>query len=242
MRSAYEVALTALTGEPIDPRVLRGRASLIVNVASRCGFTPQYEALQRLYERYREGGLVVLGTPCDQFGNQEPGSPEEIAAFCSDTYGVTFPLTEKLDVNGANRHPLYRYLTTQHDQSGTASDVQWNFEKFLVSPRGQTVARFRSPIPPDADELLAALEPILPGGEPTWTTRPAGEVVPGDRVRLGDSVELTATRISHRFFGQPELICLIEDTPTRWFAQPVRHDTELQVLTSNAPSGESTLP
>src|ERR1700733_9427380 len=105
--SAYEIPLTALSGGPLDPSLLRGRATLVVNVASRCGLTPQYEGLEQLYERYRDRGFVVVGAPCNQFAGQEPGSAEEIAEFCSTTYPVTFPLTEKLDVNGQNRHPLY---------------------------------------------------------------------------------------------------------------------------------------
>src|SRR5215472_4125726 len=158
-----------LSGDPLDPGLLRGRAALIVNVASRCGLTPQYEGLQRLYERYQARGLVVLATPCDQFGGQEPGTAEEIAEFCWTTYSVTFPLTEKLDVNGHNRHPLYTLLTRQPDRSGNAGDVQWNFEKFLVSPRGEPVARFRPTTVPDADELLEALESVLPGtAAPEW--------------------------------------------------------------------------
>jgi glutathione peroxidase len=143
--SVYEIPLTALSGEPLDPSLLRGRATLIVNVASRCGLTPQYAGLQRLYERYRDRGLVVLGAPCDQFGGQEPGTAEEIVDFCSSNYQVTFPLTEKLEVNGHDRHPLYTALRSQPDDSGIAGDVQWNFEKFLVSPHGTPLARFRRP-------------------------------------------------------------------------------------------------
>lgn len=231
--SAYDIPLTALSGEPLDPSALRGRASLIVNVASRCGLTPQYEGLQRLYDRFRSRGLVVLGAPCNQFGAQEPGTPEEIADFCSGTYSVTFPLLEKLDVNGRSRHPLYTLLAEVPDRAGAAGDVQWNFEKFLVSPRGEPVARFRPTTLPDADDLIGAVEAVLPGTpSPTWATRRAREVCPGDRVRLPGGSELTVTRIDGRFMEREELICLVEDTPARWFAQPVGRNADVQVLES----------
>jgi glutathione peroxidase len=229
--SAYEVPLTALAGEPLDPGLLRGRAALIVNVASRCGLTPQYEGLQQLYERYRDQGLVVVGVPCDQFAGQEPGTPNEIAEFCSASYSVTFPLTEKLDVNGYARHPLYELLTGLPDQSGTAGDVQWNFEKFIVSPRGEPVARFRPTTLPDAPELIEAIEQSLPGhASPKWSTVPATEVAPGDRVIVPNGAELTVSRIEHPFLGRDNVICLIEDTPTVWLAQPVQATAEVKVL------------
>ncbi len=232
--SAYEMPLSALSGEPLDLGLLRGRATLVVNVASRCGLTPQYEGLQRLYERYRERGLVVLGTPCNQFAGQEPGTAEEIAAFCSTTYPVTFPLTEKLEVNGHKRHPLYALLTTVADQSGAAGDVAWNFEKFLVSPRGEPVARFRPTTLPEAADLLEAIEEVIPGtGSPGWLRKPARDVTPGDRVRLSTGVELTASRIEARFLGRDHMICLIEDEASRWFAQPVRADAEVEVLVAS---------
>jgi glutathione peroxidase len=124
--------------------------------------TPQYEGLEKLHERYRDQGFRVLGVPCNQFGQQEPGSPEEIATFCSTTYGVTFPMTEKLEVNGPSRHRLYQRLTATPDADGQAGDVQWNFEKFLVSPQGEIVARFRPKVLPDANEVVSALESVLP--------------------------------------------------------------------------------
>jgi glutathione peroxidase len=230
-RSAYEIPLVTLAGEQLDATLLRGRATLIVNVASRCGLTPQYEGLQHLYEQYADEGFVVLGAPCDQFAGQEPGSAEEIAEFCWTTYSVTFPLTEKLDVNGPARHPLYALLTEQPDESGRAGDVQWNFEKFLVSPRGETVARFRPTTLPDDVELVAAIESVLPGGAvPSWSTRLAGEVVPGDRVRLRAGAELTVSRIDDSFLGRDELICLVEDTPARWVAQPLERGSAVEVL------------
>ena len=139
-----------------------GKAALIVNVASRCGLTPQYETLEMVHERYKDRGFTVLGVPCNQFGQQEPGSPDEIATFCSVTYGVTFPMTEKVDVNGEQRHPLYQQLTATPDDSGEAGDIQWNFEKFLVSPDGRVVARFRPTVTPDSQEVVSAIESVLP--------------------------------------------------------------------------------
>jgi glutathione peroxidase len=155
--------LHTLAGEPLDAAALDGRAVLVVNVASRCGLTPQYTGLEQLQERYAERGFTVLGVPCNQFGEQEPGSAEEIQTFCSTTYGVSFPMTEKLDVNGPERHPLYRTLTDTADDAGEAGDIQWNFEKFLVSPDGQPLARFRPTVEPESDEVTAAIEAALPG-------------------------------------------------------------------------------
>ncbi|HEU0192628.1 MAG TPA: glutathione peroxidase [Gaiellales bacterium] len=158
--SVYDLPLTGLDGRPLDGG-FHGRAVLVVNVASECGYTPQYTGLQELYERYRDRGLVVLGTPCNQFGGQEPGTAEQIAEFCS-TYSVTFPLTEKLAVKGRHRHPLYERLTRIADPDGKAGDVKWNFEKFVVSPDGRPVARFRSATEPDDPRLVAAIEAQLP--------------------------------------------------------------------------------
>jgi glutathione peroxidase len=158
----YDATISGLDGRPLDLGQLKGKAVLIVNVASRCGLTPQYEGLEKLQERYADKGFTVLGVPCNQFGHQEPGSPEEIATFCSTTYGVTFPMTEKIDVNGPQRHPLYQQLTVKEDVEGQAGDVQWNFEKFLVGPGGDIVARFRPQVVPDADEVTSALEAVLP--------------------------------------------------------------------------------
>jgi glutathione peroxidase len=159
--SVYDLALVGLDGSPFDTERLRGKATLVVNVASKCGLTPQYAGLERLYERHKERGLVVLGVPCNQFGGQEPGQAAEIAEFCSLTYDVTFPLLEKVDVNGEGRHPLYDRLTVIPDADGVAGDVAWNFEKFLVSPDGEPVARFRSSVDPEGEEIESALEPLL---------------------------------------------------------------------------------
>jgi len=159
--SIYDLNLLALDGSPLDLSQFKGQASLVVNVASRCGLTPQYAGLEHLHERFRARGFTVLGVPCNQFGGQEPGTAAEIATFCSDTYGVTFPMTQKLDVNGETRHPLYTELTAQPDAQGQAGDIQWNFEKFLVSPDGEIVARFRSQITPESHEIVHAVEALL---------------------------------------------------------------------------------
>ncbi|MFF2544624.1 glutathione peroxidase [Kitasatospora sp. NPDC058063] len=160
--SLYDIPLRTLDGAPTSLADHKGKALLIVNVASRCGLTPQYEGLERLQQRYAGRGFTVLGFPCNQFAGQEPGSAEEIRTFCSTTYGVTFPLFEKIDVNGEDRHPLYAKLTEVADADGQAGDVSWNFEKFLISPDGTVVARLRPPVDPEAPELITAIEAALP--------------------------------------------------------------------------------
>ena len=160
----FDVTIRTLAGEPADLGAYRGKALLLVNVASKCGLTPQYEGLERIHERYAGRGFSVLGFPCNQFMGQEPGSPEEIATFCSTTYGVTFPLFEKIEVNGDGQHPIYAELTAAPDAEGKVGDVQWNFEKFLVAPSGAVVGRFRPITDPEAPELVAAIESNLPTG------------------------------------------------------------------------------
>jgi glutathione peroxidase len=140
------------------------RALLVVNVASKCGLTPQYTALEKLHEEFASRGFAVVGFPCNQFGGQEPGTAEEIAEFCSATYGVTFPMFEKIEVNGPGRHPIYDVLTQTPDANGEVGDIQWNFEKFLVRPDGTVAARFRPRTTPDSPEVLAAIEANLPAG------------------------------------------------------------------------------
>ena len=162
MTSLNEIALTTLDGRPTTLAELADGAALVVNVASKCGLTPQYTALEQLAKDYGDRGLTVIGVPCNQFMGQEPGSAEEIATFCSTNYGVTFPLLAKTDVNGDNRHPLYAELTKAADESGEAGDIQWNFEKFLLAPGGQVVNRFRPRTVPDAPEVIAAIEAALP--------------------------------------------------------------------------------
>ncbi|MEV7426517.1 MULTISPECIES: glutathione peroxidase [unclassified Streptomyces] len=158
----YDIPLRTLTGEPTSLAAYAGRAVLVVNVASKCGLTPQYAGLERLQQSYGDRGFTVLGVPSNQFAGQEPGSAEEIQTFCSATYGVSFPLLEKTDVNGEDRHPLYAELTRAADAEGAAGDVQWNFEKFLLSPEGEVVARIRPRTEPEAPEVVAAIEAQLP--------------------------------------------------------------------------------
>ncbi|MFG2915382.1 glutathione peroxidase [Kitasatospora sp. NPDC048298] len=160
--SLHDIPLRTLDGAATSLADHKGKALLIVNVASRCGLTPQYTGLENLQKRYAGRGFTVLGFPCNQFAGQEPGSAEEIQAFCSTTYGVTFPLFEKIDVNGEERHPLYARLTAVADAEGQAGDVSWNFEKFLISPDGTVVARLRPPVEPESAELTAAIEAVLP--------------------------------------------------------------------------------
>jgi glutathione peroxidase len=160
--SLYDIPLTTLDGQPGSLRDLAGKALLVVNVASKCGLTPQYTSLERLQERYADRGFSVVGFPCNQFGGQEPGSAEEIAEFCSTNYGVTFPMFEKIEVNGEGRHPVYTELTALPDAEGEAGDIQWNFEKFLVSADGKAIARFRPMVEPEAPEVVSAIEAALP--------------------------------------------------------------------------------
>lgn len=158
----YDYPARTLTGDEFDLRELAGSAVLIVNVASKCGFTVQYGGLESLFEKYKDRGLVVLGVPCNQFGGQEPGSAAEIAEFCSATYGVSFPMLAKTDVNGDGQHPLYAELNQVPDDGGIAGDVMWNFEKFLISTDGLPVMRFRSRVAPDDPDFVAAVEAQLP--------------------------------------------------------------------------------
>jgi glutathione peroxidase len=152
----YDVDIDALAGGSAELDRYRGQAVLVVNVASRCGLTPQYAGLQTLHDTYAARGFTVLGVPCNQFAGQEPGSAEDIQDFCSTTYGVTFPLTEKVDVNGPGRHPLYAELVAGGD------DIQWNFEKFVIAPDGEVAARFGPQTQPQDGELVAVIEKHLP--------------------------------------------------------------------------------
>ena len=160
--SIHDIQIKTLNGDPGSLGDHKGKAVLVVNVASKCGLTPQYTGLERIHEKYQDRGFTVLGVPCNQFGGQEPGSPDEIKEFCSTTYGVTFPMTEKIEVNGEGRHPLYEQLTATEDVEGKAGDIQWNFEKFLISPEGDIVARYRPLTEPEADEVIQGIEAVLP--------------------------------------------------------------------------------
>jgi glutathione peroxidase len=158
-----DTPIARLDGTPTTFRELTGgRVALVVNVASQCGLTPQYAVLEALHEKYADRGFTVVGVPCNQFGNQEPGSADEIETFCSRTYGVTFPMTDKVDVNGPGRHPLFEPLTEASTASGKTGDVQWNFEKWLVSPDGDVVARFSPQVSPDDPRVVSAIEELLP--------------------------------------------------------------------------------
>jgi glutathione peroxidase len=160
--SFFDTPIDALTGGPADLAQYRGKAVLLVNVASRCGLTPQYAALERLQERYADRGFTVIGVPSNQFKGQEPGSAEEIAEFCSVTYGVTFPMTEKTDVNGETRHPLYTGLVEVADAEGYSGDIRWNFEKFVIAPDGKVTARFAPQTEPEDPQVITAIEAALP--------------------------------------------------------------------------------
>jgi len=158
----YDIPVKTLSGEDSSLGALAGKTLLVVNVASKCGLTPQYAALEALHARLADRGFSVVGFPCNQFMGQEPGTAEEIEEFCSTTYGVTFPMFEKIEVNGEGRHPIYDELTAVPDADGAAGDVQWNFEKFLLGPDGSVLARFRPRTVPDDPEVLAAIEKNLP--------------------------------------------------------------------------------
>ena len=158
----WTAPIKTLRGQPTTLGAHKGKALLLVNVASKCGFTPQYAALEALQAKYGPRGFEVIGFPCNQFGQQEPGSAEDIEHFCTATYGVTFPMMEKIDVNGDGRHPIYKVLTQIPDPDGNAGDVKWNFEKFVVSADGTKVTRFRSPTTPDDPSVIAAIEAALP--------------------------------------------------------------------------------
>ncbi len=160
--SIYDAPVKTLHGAPASLADHKGEALLIVNVASKCGLTPQYIQLEELQERFHDRGFSVLGFPCNQFGEQEPGTADEIKSFCAENYGITFPIYEKIDVNGPARSPLYAELTEHEDATGKGGDVQWNFEKFLVSPHGEVVARYRPKVAPHDEQVIAAIEAQLP--------------------------------------------------------------------------------
>ena len=162
MTNPLNIEINTLGGSPTSLGAYDGNAILLVNVASKCGLTPQYTALEQLAKDYADRGLTVVGVPCNQFMGQEPGTAEEIETFCSTTYGVSFPLLEKIEVNGDGRHPIYAELTKTADADGEAGDIQWNFEKFLISPAGEPVARIRPRTEPEAPELVTAIEALLP--------------------------------------------------------------------------------
>ncbi len=160
--SILDASIGRLDGTPATlGEIIDGRTALLVNVASKCGLTPQYETLEQIHEKYAARGFTVVGLPCNQFGGQEPGSSEEIAEFCSATYGVTFPMTEKVEVNGEGRHELYRELVTTPNEEGEAGDITWNFEKFVLARDGAVIARFSPTVKPDDPRVIDAIEGLL---------------------------------------------------------------------------------
>lgn len=159
--SIYDIAVKDIDGKDTTIAAYKGKVVLIVNVASHCGYTPQYQNLEAVYKKYKNQGFVVLGFPCNQFGGQEPGTNEEIKQFCTSKYDVTFPLFDKIEVNGANRHPLY--VTLAGDASPFPGNIKWNFTKFLISKDGKIINRFDSKVEPDSAEATAAIEAALAG-------------------------------------------------------------------------------
>jgi len=159
MTSFFDQSVTDIDGKPLPLSKFRGNVTLAVNVASRCGLTPQYAGLEGLFQRFSSKGLVVLGFPCNQFAGQEPGTESEIKDFCSTRYQVTFPLTSKVDVNGENRHAVYDLLAGE--QARFPGDIMWNFEKFVIGRDGEVLARFNPRVTPDSDELVSAVERAL---------------------------------------------------------------------------------
>lgn len=159
----WDAPIQTLQGDDTTLSALRGKALLLVNVASECGLTPQYTALEALQQKYGERGFTVVGFPCNQFGGQEPGTAEQIQTFCSTNYSVTFPLMEKVEVNGPGAHAIYQELTTLTDNTGHSGDIQWNFEKFVVAADGGTIQRFSPKTTPDDAAVIEAIEAGLPG-------------------------------------------------------------------------------
>jgi len=158
----WTAQLKTLKGEPTTLAAYKGKALMLVNVASKCGNTPQYSTLEALQKKYAAKGFTVVGFPCNQFGGQEPGTAEEIQTFCATSYGITFPIMEKIDVNGDTRHPIYKALTPIADAAGKNGDIRWNFEKFVVSADGKKVTRFSPKVKPEDPSVIAAVEAALP--------------------------------------------------------------------------------
>ena len=160
-KNVYEFTLNSIDGQPAPLAAYKGKVVMLVNVASRCGFTPQYEALEAVYEKYKDRGFVIVGIPANNFGAQEPGTNQEIKTFCSSKYHVTFPMMAKVSVKGEDQTPLYQYLTDKSSNPQTGGEIQWNFTKFLVGPEGRVIIRFESKVKPDAAEVTAAIEKAL---------------------------------------------------------------------------------
>ncbi len=165
-KTVYDFTLNSIDGQPTSLSSYKGKVVLLVNVASRCGFTPQYEALETLYEKYKDRGFVIVGIPANNFGAQEPGTNQEIKTFCSSKYHVTFPMMAKVSVKGSDITPLYQFLTDKNAHPKTGGEIGWNFTKFLVGPDGKVVARFDSAVTPDSPEVTAAIEKELASRKP----------------------------------------------------------------------------
>jgi glutathione peroxidase len=159
--SVYDFTMNSIDGQPVPFANFKGKVMLLVNVASRCGFTPQYSALEAIYEKYKSRGLVIAGVPANNFGEQEPGSNQEIKTFCSATYNVTFPMMSKVSVKGPDITPLYKFLTDKQANPKTGGAIEWNFTKFLIGPDGRVIARFDSAVKPDSPEVVSAIEKAL---------------------------------------------------------------------------------
>jgi len=159
--SVHEFTLNSIDGRPAPLSAYQGKVVLIVNVASRCGFTPQYAGLEALYEKYKDRGFVILGFPANNFGGQEPGTNEEIKTFCSTKYNVTFPMYSKISVKGDDQAPLYQFLTDKQANPATGGEIQWNFTKFLVDKNGKVVARFEPKVTPESPDVASAIEKAL---------------------------------------------------------------------------------
>jgi glutathione peroxidase len=159
--SVYDFTMKTIDGKPLPLSAFKGKAVLIVNVASQCGYTPQYTALEAVYEKYKSKGLVIAGFPANNFGGQEPGTDAEIKTFCSSKYGVTFPMFSKISVAGKDKAPLYQFLTDKSANPATGGEIQWNFTKFLVDRNGKIVKRFDSAVTPDSSDVIAAIESAL---------------------------------------------------------------------------------
>jgi glutathione peroxidase len=160
-KSVYDFTLNSIDGQPAPLGAYKGKVVLLVNVASRCGFTPQYTALESVYEKYKDRGFAVVGIPANNFGSQEPGTNQEIKTFCQTKYSVTFPMMSKVSVKGEDQAPLYQFLTDKGANPQTGGEIQWNFTKFLIGPNGRVMARFESAITPDSPEVTAAIEKAL---------------------------------------------------------------------------------
>jgi glutathione peroxidase len=160
-KSVYDFTMNSIDGEPTSLSKFQGKVVLLVNVASRCGFTPQYSALEKVYEQYKDRGFVIVGIPANNFGGQEPGSNQEIKTFCSAKYNVTFPMMAKVSVKGEDKTPLYQFLTDKSANPTVGGEIQWNFTKFLIAPDGRAVARFEPDITPDSPQVITAIEKEL---------------------------------------------------------------------------------